>query len=527
MKRLFIGVVTTACVAQLAGNFPALAATISLDANMEAASAALEQSQFKKAELLLKKALDAAILANNQDVAVARAEVMYARALREGGKYVQAGAALEQAHTIFKVVGHVEPAYVDELKSLSNNYQRLDLNVLGDAAAALKEEGVSISLCKDGTGGHVQIDMNNTYQNSLNNPKVDGVQLEKSIVFDIERPDSSSVHVRNIKGFRIHSVEKNTWVNLLDLAVGGQADSDGKLDATITAGKAGITKTVPSKLPTKAFDIVSTIANRLSQFGTPAELDLPVVAVKAKEPDTAVSGSGQSAAGSDSAGAVPAAVNGTSSAVSTTESGSPKDDKNSAASPAPAVPVPAETSAVAPSPQAVMTDPTNSPPSSLVVDEHPTVTIKKKPTPAETLTEADLKPGASSAAIPSTVSNPALKDAGNSPADVGETPAKLQPSDKIESHDSSASQSQTSGRSSDRTSDASSKNSAEKADGRSSQKTDKDDREDDDDDKTEKKDVDTNSSDKKAAQRSRRAQRESNHSHDHDDDDDDPDNKKD
>jgi hypothetical protein len=281
MKRPFIGIITTSIVAQLCLSSPGFAAA-SLETSIEGAQKALEQQQFKKAETILKKAVELAKTSGTQDVNLARAEVMLATSLRGSDKVNQAGEALEQAHSVYKTLGFVEPAYVDELKNLAGSYQRIETDVLGDAGNALKNNSPVVSMSKAGTGGHVEIRLATAYENSLNSPKVDGVQLEKLVSFDIAQPDSSTIHISNIKGFKIHSVEKNTWVNLLELSTGA-VDSEGKYDATITAGKAGITKTVPSKLPSKAYEPVLAIAKRLGQFGSVGAIDLPVVAAKPKE----------------------------------------------------------------------------------------------------------------------------------------------------------------------------------------------------------------------------------------------------
>ncbi|MBY0548834.1 MAG: tetratricopeptide repeat protein [Candidatus Obscuribacterales bacterium] len=273
MPRLSLGIITLAVVLLMSA--PCSAADSSIDGAIETARKSLEQQQYKKAETALKRALNQTT--NTNDVGVARASVLLATALRNSGKVAEASQSLERARNVYKTLGHVEPDYVDEFKALAGCYRIVDLAVIGAGANALKNNAATISMAKTDGGARVEISMESPYQNSLNSTKIDGLQLEKSVTFDIQQTSPQDIRVVNIKGFKIHSVEKNMWVNLLSLKTGA-AEADGTYDAEITAGKAGITKTVPSKLPQKAYEPVAGIASQLALFSSPAELDMPVVA---------------------------------------------------------------------------------------------------------------------------------------------------------------------------------------------------------------------------------------------------------
>lgn len=259
---------------------PANSATTSLDGVIETAQQSISNGQSKRAEAALKKAL--ASTDGTKDATFARAQVLYATALRQSGKFGDASEALAEALATYKTLGSVDPAYIEELKVLAPNFQSIELEILRGAANSLKNNSATVTMEKTATGGHVEIKMPTPMESSLNNAKVDGVQLDKLVYFDIESSDPNAIHLSGIKGFRIHSVEKNTWVNLIDLKTGA-LDAEGKYDATIVAGKAGITKTVPAKLPLKAAEPILGLAEQLQRFGAVPQIDLPIAVAKPVE----------------------------------------------------------------------------------------------------------------------------------------------------------------------------------------------------------------------------------------------------
>jgi hypothetical protein len=283
MKRIACGIAALTIAVSI--NMPVFAATMTLEASVASAQKSLESKKYKTAETTLRKTIDQAATSGAQDVNLARANVLLATVLRSAGKHSQAADALKAAYGTYKTLGFVEPTYVDEAKNLAASYQLVDNTQLGAGSSALNRNSAVISLSKtEGLphSGHVEIRMPNPLENSLNSTKIDGLQMEAVVSFDIEVPQPGTIHASNIKGFKIHSVEKNMWVNLMEVTT-GSADAEGKIDATIVAGKAGISKTVPAKLPAKAYEPISVFGGLLDKFGTAVAIDLPVQTAKPAE----------------------------------------------------------------------------------------------------------------------------------------------------------------------------------------------------------------------------------------------------
>ncbi len=345
MNRIALGIAVAAILPAM--NVPAMA-QISLETSTTSARQYIERGQLKRAETGLKKSIEQASAAGQQDIGVARAAVLLAKVYRQSGKFSESRGSLEQAHAIYKTLGSVEPEYADEFKALAGSFRTIDTTVLGASSGALKNNAAIITMAKTETGAHVEIKMDAPYQNSLNNGKLDGIQLEKLVTFELDQSTSPQIQVTNIKGFKIHSVEKNMWVNLLALKVGA-VDNEGKYDTELTAGKAGITKTVPAKLPQKAYEPVLAIANQLSQFVSPVDLDLPVAVQPATNtpavPAVSSGAATSTAPGADTPGVTP------SVAPDLTPSASVPAAVPSSSSTAPAAPV--APYSVSPSPETV------------------------------------------------------------------------------------------------------------------------------------------------------------------------------
>ncbi|MBS1956098.1 MAG: tetratricopeptide repeat protein [Cyanobacteria bacterium SZAS-4] len=248
----------------------------------QAAEKAYEQHQYKKAETSLLKALDAAATEGTKDLDVARARVLLAKVYRESAKPQKASEQMVLALTIYKKLGFAEPSFVEERNQLFKEYKQVDPGTLGQGYDALKNNSAVISIQKKDAGAHVEFTMPAPMEKTLNSPKVDGLKFEAVVSFDLATTSDGKVHASNIKGFKIHSVEKNTWANLLDLSVGGPANSEGTYDATIIAGKGGFTKTVAAKLPEKAYQPVRTIADQIEKFDGASTLDIPIASAPAE-----------------------------------------------------------------------------------------------------------------------------------------------------------------------------------------------------------------------------------------------------
>ncbi len=255
--------------------------------NEQSAEKAYDQHQYKKAETSLLKALDAAATEGTKDLDVARARVLLAKVYRESARPQKASEQLVLALTIYKKLGFAEPVFSDERTQLFKEFKQVDPGALGQGYDALKNNSAVISIQKKDAGAHVEFTMPTPMEKTLNSPKVDGLQFEPVVSFDIATAGDGKIHASNIKGFKIHSVEKNTWANLLDLSVGGPANAEGTYDATIIAGKGGFTKTVAAKLPEKAYQPVKTIADQIEKFDGAPILDIPIAVAPAEVTPTA------------------------------------------------------------------------------------------------------------------------------------------------------------------------------------------------------------------------------------------------
>lgn len=281
MPRLVLGIIVASIVSVAA--LPALAEA-AMEDNLSVARQFIARGQLKRAETNLKNSIERA--ADQQDVGVARAAVLLSTVYRDQGKFAESQAALDRARSVYKVIGTADPEYAEACAGLAAQYRLFEPDVLGSAGSALKKSSGTISMAKGTAGAKFEIRIDAPYQNSLNNGKLDGLQLDRLVTFDLEQPSPTQINVINIKGFRIHSVEKNMWVNLLSLKI-GPADSEGKYDTELTAGKAGITKTVASKLPQSAYLPIANLASQLSKFAEPVAPDLPIaIAPPASQPAT-------------------------------------------------------------------------------------------------------------------------------------------------------------------------------------------------------------------------------------------------
>lgn len=147
--------------------------------------------------------------------------------------------------------------------------QEVQIEALGTGVAdTLRSNSATMSLSKknDVSPTKVKIIAPAKFEKPLNNAKLDGVQLDKLVTFDIAKDPSGQVRLSNIKGFRIHSVEKQLWANLFDLVVQPMQTAEGTYQATLTAGKAGIKKVVDAKLPQKVVDSINAIVQQAVSF---------------------------------------------------------------------------------------------------------------------------------------------------------------------------------------------------------------------------------------------------------------------
>lgn len=287
MKPRVFAFAASLCIT-IASVAPSLADDALYQKYSQAAEQAFQQQQYRKAETNLVKAIKQ--IEAQEDVNLARALTRLATIYRQENKVGDAAATLARALKIYQKLGFVESDFVTEITEVGKVVKIADLERLGKPSAnALKESNAVVTMNKGADGGvSVTIEMPLRMEKPLNSPKLDGIALEKLVSFDITR-QGEVLNLANIKGFKIHSVEKNMWVNLLDLSV-QPANADGKHAVQLTAGKAGITKTVDATLPGSAFEPIGGIAAQIDTFGAPVQFALPVVA-SAKQPETATAAS--------------------------------------------------------------------------------------------------------------------------------------------------------------------------------------------------------------------------------------------
>jgi hypothetical protein len=218
--------------------------------------------------------------------------------------------------------------------------QDVQIDALGTGVAeTLRTNSATMSLSKknDVSPTKVKISAPAKFEKPLNNAKLDGVQLEKLVTFDIAKDPSGQVRLSNIKGFKIHSVEKQLWANLFDLVVQPLQNAEGKYQATLTAGKAGIKKVVDAQLPQKVVDSINAIVQQAVAFeqqlanqiaGGGAKKDEPAAVTPASTPEptaaaTSASPQDPGAAVPDGVGLPPAAAGAVPDGVPGATEGSP------------------------------------------------------------------------------------------------------------------------------------------------------------------------------------------------------------
>lgn len=136
---------------------------------------------------------------------------------------------------------------------------QVDLNLLGAASAdALRNNGAQINMTPSDDGYSVRISMPSKLEHGFGSPKLDQFSLDKEVTFKLSENPDGSVHLSNIKGFKIHSVEKQMWVNLYGVDFGAP-DAQGQHESVISAGKMGVVKQVPTSISPRTYEPVAGI----------------------------------------------------------------------------------------------------------------------------------------------------------------------------------------------------------------------------------------------------------------------------
>ncbi len=236
----------------------------------ESAQQAFDQGKFKKAELSWTRSIKAMEDNGQKDTALEASLKRLGQTYKKMERAVEAYRYLSRALDMCRQLNLQDAELAQELTELSTVYRAVDVSELGEGTAkALRKANVAgVGLVKTNTGNVMRVDLPEKFDKQLDSDTVDGLSFDKSVTLNLAEESDGTVSLTNIKGFRIHSKEKNMWVNLLQ-AIIKPADASGEHPADVTAGKMGVTKTVSASLPAKGFEPLTGLLKQLRLLGTP------------------------------------------------------------------------------------------------------------------------------------------------------------------------------------------------------------------------------------------------------------------
>ncbi len=300
------------------------------------AQAATDAGEWKKAETNWGKCLTA-LEAMGEATPDANLELTLkrlAQANRQNGDYGDGMAYLQRAVDTAAKINMADPELQTEATELGKFCRVIDPSKLGkDAEKLIRDNKATIIVVKDKDEGNfiVTVTIPNRIENTTGDDKVDQIAMEKSVTLNLSESPDGTVAASNIKGFKIHVVEKKMWVNLLGVKF-GKANETGAHDAAITAGKMGVTKTVNQSIDANFYQPVAAFVDETKLFGTASDI---ATTTTAPASNTAASTSATSATTSAADLNVPA-TSGSPSTTTTTAGSStvaPATDISSTASP--------------------------------------------------------------------------------------------------------------------------------------------------------------------------------------------------
>ncbi len=240
------------------------------------AQAATDAAEWKKAETNWLKCL-ACLEAQGEATPDANLELTLkrlAQANRQAGDYGDGQTFLQRAIEIANKINLSDPDLQTESNELCKFCRVIDPAKLGvDAEKLIRDNKATIVVVKDKNEGSfiVTVSIPNRIENTTGDDKVDSIAMEKSVTLNLTEGADGTVQAQNIKGFKIHVVEKKMWVNLLGVNF-GKPNETGARDAAITAGKMGVTKTVTKSIDGKMFQPVAAFVDETKLFGTPTDI---------------------------------------------------------------------------------------------------------------------------------------------------------------------------------------------------------------------------------------------------------------
>jgi len=148
----------------------------------------------------------------------------------------------------------------------------VDLGLLGAASAeALRNNGAQVEMTPKDGAYSVRIKMPSKLEHPFGSPKLDQFSLDKEVTFKLSENPDGTVHLSNIKGFKIHSVEKQMWVNLYGVDFGAP-DAQGQHESVISAGKMGVVKQVPTSISSKTYEPIAGFVASIHGGASPTSL---------------------------------------------------------------------------------------------------------------------------------------------------------------------------------------------------------------------------------------------------------------
>lgn len=269
------------CPAALAGEPQPL-----LQRYLERGQRAFDNQSFRSACSYWQKALKTAETdTSDKPGIIARIRTKLAEALAAQGNYLDADEHMHQALQLYTSLGGITPDFSRVFEKISKTFRLVPPDLFGQGGArTLNDNSAKVSVRKLDTGTRVEIDAPARFVADSGNDQIDQVGFDRIVTFDLKKDSDGTTVMENIKGFRVHVAEKNMWVNLLNLVVKGP-DAESERDAEITAGKAGITKTVQHKLPSNVVAPLNILLQQASDLDTPVALSLPALPEQEAEPE--------------------------------------------------------------------------------------------------------------------------------------------------------------------------------------------------------------------------------------------------
>lgn len=272
---LVVGLVSAAPALAEDGGYKATMASMSpFEKLVYRGQQAANRGSMKTALTIWKKAIAIA----PEPKKAADVQTRMAEALAEQKKYGDASGYLDQAMQTYGQLGGVSSDFARVYADVTAKARQLGAQVFGDAAAkTLNDNAAKVSMQQTDNGtAHVDIVAPTRFVADVKSDKVDQVAFEKAVSFDVVRDTAGNTVVSNIKGFKMHVLEKGMWVNLLNLVV-KPADGTGVAPAEVTAGKAGITKVVESSLTPPVVAPIDALTKSAAELGRPLALTLPIL----------------------------------------------------------------------------------------------------------------------------------------------------------------------------------------------------------------------------------------------------------